>query len=189
MSIKKFKKLSRVLESVFKCMSLLLGIGAIGLLVGGIVSLFGSDTVKVTKSVVEMTGVDAFGVHLFTAMSGDLSEKSKFMALVISGLVLRTAQSYICWQAGIFFSILRTSKQPFSMTVYKLLKKIGLLLIISDIVSPLIYYLVVTLLMTDGYQIALITVTSQFLIGLVIYYMAEVIRYGVTLQKFTNDVV
>ena len=41
MSIKKFKKLSRVLESVFKCMSLLLGIGAIGLLVGGIVSLFG----------------------------------------------------------------------------------------------------------------------------------------------------
>lgn len=189
MSIKNFKKLSRVLESVFKCMSILLGIGTVGMFIGLLVGILGNDTANVTKSIVEMTGINDNGLQLFASMSGELTESSRFIALIISGIFLKGAQSYITWQAGIFFSILRHSKQPFSMVVYKLLKRIGLLLIISDIVAPLIYYLVASLLMTNGYQIAIFTVTSQFLVGLVIYYMAEVIRYGVTLQKFTNDVV
>ena len=181
MSIKRFRKLSRLLESVFKTMSIMFGIEII-------ILVFGLLTGN-TKEVIELMNVKVDGFSLFNLTKGTIENNLNYLALSLSAIVGIGIKAYVCYQGGIFFSILKTNKQPFSQKVYLILKKIGLLLIIGDLLAPLIYYIVLTITMTSGYHFSLITWTYQSIIGLVIYYMAEVIRYGVTLQKFSNDVV
>lgn len=187
MSIKNFRKLSRFLESLFKVMSICLGLGLVALLVGSVLSLFGK--INISTSLLEMTGTRVEGLEIFSLNKGNLDEQTKYLALCFSGIILRSAQAYAFWQGGILFSILKISNQPFSKRFYDILRKVGLVLIVSDILSPLVYYVSASIMMTEGYTFTLLTFTSQSLIGLILIYIAEVIRYGNTLQKFTNDVV
>lgn len=181
MNVKKFKRLSRVLETIFKVQSIIIGLMAIFIVIGLVTGM--------KQDVVKSLSLSIDGINLFSGDKGHLANSDHYLALCVSGIFKRGVQSYILWQAGIFFSIMRFEKQPFTLTVYHLLRKIGIMLIAVDIIAPLIYYIIINILMTNGYQFALITFTAQSIIGIVVYFMAEVIRYGITLQKFTNDVV
>ncbi|MGX7024965.1 hypothetical protein [Vagococcus hydrophili] len=183
MKVKNFKRLSRVLEAIFKVQSIIVGLMAVFIVIGLITGM--------KQDVVKSLNLSVDGINLFSGGGGKghLANSDHYLALCVSGFFKRGVQSYILWQAGIFFSIMRYEKQPFTLTVYRLLRKIGIMLIAVDIIAPLIYYIIINVLMTSGYQIVIGTFTAQSVIGLVIYFMAEVIRYGITLQKFTNDVV
>lgn len=182
MNVKKFKVLSSCLEAIFKCLSILTGLLAIILIIG---IIFGN-----IKGAVDFTGTSVEkGFHLFYIGNGNVTTKIKYVARATSGLVKYLLLSYTYWHIGMFFLTLKQSSQPFTFEIYKLLKKIGFLLIISDILAPLVYYANVSFLMTKGMEFSFLTITSQTLIGFIVYYFSEVIRYGMTLQKFSDDAV
>lgn len=86
------------------------------------------------------------------------------------------------------FSNLSRGETPFSDKNYKLLKNLGVVLIAVNLLIPVLYSALITFLMPAGYYIVM-GLNSEVVIGLVIYAMAEIIRYGVTLQEFSDDTV
>ena len=86
------------------------------------------------------------------------------------------------------FSYFTDGNSPFYMDFSRSVKNLGLILIVSDIVFPIIYSLLVTIMMESGYYY-IIGVGSSLLIGLILFAAAEIFNYGINLQQFADDTV
>lgn len=178
MNTTKFRHLSKGLKWIFRVISILLAVQGIIYLV----SIFVGESPSTSTT-------DFNHYSLLTMSVKENMEPYNFLATCILGTIERIALSYVAWQGSIFFSLLEKETSPFSMTVYRILRKIGLLLIAIELFVPFTYSIVLSFIEIKAFDWYIIAFSGQFMIGFVIYFMAEVIRYGVNLQQFSDDVV
>lgn len=178
MNVSGFRWFSRGLKLVFEVICVLFAIQGILFLV----SLFlGPNLPNTLLSVRDYSFSNYIG-------SDTPSYTNNFVGFITSSIerFLLTYVFYLCSQ---FFSYLEKDTTPFSLKVYQKLRRIGWLLIMTDIGVPFIYSLILPFTTMKSTSFYLLAVSSLTAIGIVILFMAEVICYGVTLQNFSDDVV
>lgn len=176
MNVKKFRKFTKFLDTL---LMLFCVVCVISLVVFTLLFIFNKKNLSISGPTISFP---------MGAIKGDVPSSVKFLANYIVAIIGMAVYSYLFFKGSRFFSNLSRGGTPFSVENYKLLKHLGLLLIAVNLIIPFIYSALITFLMPDGYYIAL-GLRSEVIIGLIIYAMAEVIRYGVTLQEFSDDAV
>jgi uncharacterized membrane protein len=68
------------------------------------------------------------------------------------------------------------------------IKRLGIILILSDILLPLFRSLLVTIIMEGSYYL-IVGVGSSLVIGLILYAVSEIFNYGIELQKLSDETV
>ncbi len=177
MTIKKFEGFSKFLSSF--------------LLLSGIISLLNIGFILfifITRSEGSVINSPVPTFTIFKAQMNHASTNTKLLSGLVTGILVLLVYFYIFLKGSHFFKRLSQGQTPFSLENYKTLKEIGLVLSVTSFITPLLYSLIMTLNMPDGYYF-LIGIDSDLLIGLLIYCMAEVIRYGVTLQSLSDETV
>lgn len=176
MDVKKFEKITKFLSILLKLVSVFIILGMIGFV---LLLTFKKDSLTMSVP------VPSFPIN---AGSGDVPESAKFIAggfVAISSMLI---YFYIFLKGSQFFNKLSKGETPFSIDNYKILKEIGVIVAITSFIFPLIYSLIATLLTPNGYYL-IIGIDVETIIGLMIYCMAEVIRYGVNLQELSDETV
>ena len=176
MNVKKFEKISGFLSILLKLVSVFIFVSIIGLI---FLIIFKRDNLTMAVP------APSFPIN---ALSGDVTESAKFIAGVVVAFPSMFVYLYAFFRGSQFFNRLAKGETPFSISNYKILKEIGFILVITTFIMPLIYSLVVTLNMSEGYYF-LLGIDTETIIGIIIYCMAEVIRYGVTLQELSDETV
>ena len=176
MNVKKFEKISKFLSILLKLVCIFIILGLIGFI---LLIIFKRDnlTMNIPKP--------SFPINY---QKGDVSESAKFIAGAIVVIPSMLIYFYAFFRGSQFFNKLSKGETPFSISNYRILKKIGLIIAITNFIFPLIYSLVTTLLSPDGYYL-IVGIDVETIIGLMIYCMAEVIRYGVNLQELSDETV
>lgn len=176
MNVKKFENISKFLSVLLKIVSVFIFLGIVGLI---LLLIFKRDSLTMNVP------IPSFPI---SSGSGDVPETAKFLAGVIVAIPSMFLYLYAFFRGSQFFSKLAKGETPFSVSNYKLLKEIGIIVTVTTFIMPLVYSLVVTINMTEGHYFIL-GIDSETIIGLIIYCMAEVIRYGVTLQELSDETV
>lgn len=176
MNVKKFRKFTKFLDTLMMFLCVLC---AISLVVFTLLFIFKKENLSITSPNIYFP---------LGGIKGEATSSVKFLANFVAAIIGMSVYSYLFFKGSRFFSNLSRGGTPFSVENYKLLKRLGLLLIAVNLIIPIIYSALITFLMTDGYYIAL-GLNSEVVIGLVISAMAEIIRYGVALQNFSDDAV
>lgn len=175
MNIKRFRNVCRLLSGLFKVFA---GFGVALLVLGFFFAIF-SET--------SSFNFDIDGFSLFVAQSNHIEEEIwSTAALIITPLVI-CPHVYILLKGSALFDQLTKGYSPFNSEFTQTVKTISLILIISDIALPLLYSLFVTFL-TDGYYLN-IALGSSFVIGLILYAVAEIFNYGIELQELSDDTI
>jgi len=176
MNVRKFEKISKFLSILLKLVSGFIVLGLIGLI---LLLIFKRN--NLTMSI----PTPSFPIN---SVSGDVPDSAKFIAGVIVAIPSMLIYFYAFFRGSQFFNNLSKGETPFSISNYKILKEIGLIVAITSFIFPLIYSLVATLLTPNGYYL-IVGIDVETIIGLMIYCMAEVIRYGVNLQELSDKTV
>ncbi len=174
--MRKFEKIAKFLSILLKLVSTFIILGLIGLV---LLLIFKRDSLAMNFP------VPTFPIKVG---NGDVPESAKLISGAILAVPSMLIYFYVFFKGSEFFNKLSQGETPFSINNYKILKEIGLIVTITNFISPLIYSLITTLLMPDGYYL-IIGIDVETIIGLIIYCMAEVIRYGVTLQDLSDETV
>lgn len=116
------------------------------------------------------------------------TEAQRQLAALIEVPFATTLGIYIYWKGSQLFNYLAKGHTPFSYEFAQSIKRLALVLIISDIILPLIRSLVVTTLMENGYYF-LIGVNASLMIGLILYAVSEIFNYGIELQRLSDETV
>lgn len=85
------------------------------------------------------------------------------------------------------FKSLAQGETPFALSKVKILKKVGWLFVLLGLTPQLLYYPLLALMTHDIY--VTFGLSSELIIGLILLVAAEVFRYGLHLQEFSEDVV
>ena len=117
-----------------------------------------------------------------------MDDSYRKLASLICVPFIMVATSYIYWQASTLFKDLADGETPFSLEFAKAVKKLSILLMIYDTVSPLLYSLILTIIVPDGHYFVF-GLSSNFFIGLVAYIVSEILTYGIELQRLSDDTV
>lgn len=120
--------------------------------------------------------------------SGPVTEADKQLAALIIVPFRVIVSFYVYWKGSQLFKYLADGNPPFSNKFTHTLKRISLILIITDIAFPLIYSLLVTIIM-EGRHYLIIGVGSSLMIGLILYAVSEIFKYALTLQQLADDTV
>lgn len=176
MNVKKFERISKFLSILLKLVSAFIFISIILFI---IFLIFKRETLTMNVP------TPSFPI---ASISGNVTESTKFIAGIVVAIPSMLVYFYAFFRGSQFFDKLAKGKTPFSIDNYKILKEIGLILAITTFIAPLVYSLVASLNMSEGYYFIL-GIDSETIIGLIIYCMAEVIRYGVTLQELSDETV
>lgn len=96
--------------------------------------------------------------------------------------------SYVFYKGSQLFTQLAEGQTPFRYDFAEDLKRIAVLLILFDVLSPLIYSAVLSVIIENGYYFTF-GLSSTFLMGLILYVMSEVLKYGIQLQQLANDTI
>lgn len=113
--------------------------------------------------------------------------------------VLRTTASIITpikilvsvfalWKGSRLFNRLSKGDKPFTHKFSKLIKRIGLLLMVTDVILPILYSLIVSAHLNGSLYVNL-GVGSTFLIGLLLLVVAAIFDYGIELQFLSDETV
>lgn len=86
------------------------------------------------------------------------------------------------------FKWLADGKRPFDFNFVKIIKRISLTLMISDIILPLVHSFVLGVISVDGYNLNF-GFGSGFIMGVILYVVSEIFNYGIELQNLSDDVV
>lgn len=95
---------------------------------------------------------------------------------------------YALFKGSQLFNQLSKGVRPFTHKFSKSISQIGLILIITDILLPMLYSLAVSLQL-DGALYINIGVGSTFLIGLILVVVSAVFNYGIELQFLSDETV
>lgn len=175
MNIKQFRNVCRLLSGLFKVLA---GLG-IALLILGFFFTVSTET--------SSFNFDIDGFSFFVAQKNHIEEETwSTAALIIAPLVI-CLHVYIFFKGSALFDQLTKGYSPFNSEFTQSVKLISLILIISDISLPLLYSLIVTFL-TDGYYLN-IALGNSFVIGLILYAVAEIFNYGIELQELSDDTI
>lgn len=177
MNTQKFQQLVKFLSSLLKMVSIMCFVGGIGLVIMYFVN---KETLIFASPSVDLT--------LFHSFNQDVPPQAKLIAGIFTALPLTITYGYVFWRSSAFFNKLSKGQTPFSLQNYRTLKEIGIILVIVNFIAPLFYSLIATLNMPEGHYISF-GIDTEILVGLVIYCMAEVIRYGITLQELSDETV
>lgn len=178
MDVMEFKWLSRGMKIIFEVIGIIVMIQGVLFLV----SLFvGEGLPSIFLSVRDYSLQNVIGslTPVYT---------NNFVGFITSS-VEKFLLAYTFYHVSQFFLYLEKDVTPFSVKVYQKLRKIGCLLILADIGIPLIYSLILPFTTMKPVMIDLVMVSSLTFVGVIILFMAEVIRYGVKLQEFSDDAV
>ncbi|WP_239256253.1 DUF2975 domain-containing protein [Listeria ilorinensis] len=104
-----------------------------------------------------------------------------FAALTIAMLLMAVA----LWIASLIFRDMKNGETPFRQRTVKRLKKIGTLAL-SYAIIPQIVYTVVYSLLIPGYKFTL-EIGTAFVLALLIFCVAEIFNYGVSLQQESDE--
>ncbi|WP_091488937.1 DUF2975 domain-containing protein [Alkalibacterium putridalgicola] len=110
-----------------------------------------------------------------------------FTSFIIAPLFL-SAYSYILFKGSFLFDRLADGKTPFTYDFAESVKWISFFLIAFDILLPLLYSLIVNLSADRGFYFNF-GLTSSFLVGLILYIVSGVLKYGISLQELADDTV
>lgn len=116
------------------------------------------------------------------------TESQKQLAALIEVPFATTLGIYIYWKGSQLFNYLAKGQSPFSFEFSRSIKRLALLMIISDIILPLFRSLMVTTLMENGYYF-LVGVNASLMIGLILYAVSEIFNYGIELQRLSDETV
>jgi len=130
--------------------------------------------------------VESSGLILFR--SGLIEESHRQLTALIVAPIFSSILGYTLWKGSQLFDQLIEGYSPFSIDFRTTLKRISLLLIGMDILLPLVYSLVLSIILEDGYYFVF-GIGSLFLVGLILYAVAEIFQYGIELQQLTEDTV
>lgn len=176
MNIEKFQKVSKMVSVLLKIIVVFIFVFMIGAI---LLFFLGKDQLTVT------TPIPTFQISF---MSGNISEMTeKLVSLIVSILGVLT-YVYVFFKGSQFFDRLSKGETPFSISNYEILRKIGIIIIIFNLASPLIYSLILTLSTRGGYFLVF-GVDIQVVLGLIIYCIAEIIGYGIKLQELSDETV
>lgn len=97
--------------------------------------------------------------------------------------------AFVTWQGSRLFGQLGNGVSPFNDTFAKAAESIAKLLIALDILTPVVYSLLSTLLLPQGNYHLQLSLTPMLITGLVVYAFAGILRYGASLQQLADETV
>lgn len=177
MNIKKFRLVSKATSFILKVFAIF---GIIGLAI----SLFFGFSKNPNFSF--QLNISNSSFLLF--QSGPMLGNEVTLASLIAAPPFVLALCYTFWQGASLFDRLNDGELPFSQDFANSVRKISLLLIALDVLLPLVYSLVLSIIIENGYYFTF-GLTSLFLIGLILYIVSEILSYGIELQKLADDTV
>lgn len=128
------------------------------------------------------------GLVLYTVRTDTATEKQQLISSVVALIPESLSTLYILFKGSRLFAWLGKGNSPFQPTFVKAVKRIGILMMAVDALTPLLYSAVLSLLLPSGYYFQL-HFSSLFLIGIIFYCLAEILHYGITLQQLADDTV
>lgn len=179
MNIKRFR-------TVAKVSSILLKIAAVFLM--GIL-LYTMYLVFISDADMWMT-YSSPSFSLFHSVSGGLQTMETDLQTVaaIFAPIAVLINIFVLWKGSQLFKRLADGEKPFTDKFAQSIKWLSLVLIISDILLPLFYSLIITLMTENGHYL-IIGVGAPFLIGLILYAVAGIFYYGIELQTLSDETV
>lgn len=102
--------------------------------------------------------------------------------------VTQIVSVYIFLKGGEIFKWLGDGKLPFDSKLVKMVKKISLTLMISDIVFPMLHSVILSFISVDGYSFRF-GFGSAFIMGVILYVVSDIFNYGRELQTLSDDTV
>lgn len=181
MNIKRFRTICRISSFVLK----LLAVFSVIIVVYGLYTIYFDDGNfwftynKPTGAIYSMTKITD-GAMITQA-------DRRLAALIIVPFTL-LVNFYTLFKGAQIFEWLGNGEAPFSEKFAKSLRRISLVLIISDLVIPIVHSLVLSFIYKGGYEI-IIGIGSMFFIGIILYVISEIFYYGIELQHLANETV
>ncbi|MFO8069971.1 MAG: DUF2975 domain-containing protein [Alkalibacterium sp.] len=176
MNIKRFRTVSKLLSFSLK----LIGAFCIVIILIGIIFTFFIDNVAF------IVGFPENSLILFQDSRVTEADHA-FTSLIIAPLFL-AVYSYILFKGSFLFDHLANGETPFTFDFAESVKWISFLLITFDIILPLLYSLIVNLRADEGFYFNF-GLTSSFFIGLILYIVSGVLKYGISLQELSDDTI
>ncbi|OJF93740.1 DUF2975 domain-containing protein [Alkalibacterium sp. 20] len=177
MNVKQFRAASRLLSGLL----IILGAFSIAILILGLVLIIFTDMGSSFTVNLPENPIISFNDSRVT------DADHAFTSLIVAPLFL-AVYSYILFKGSFLFDRLADGKTPFTYDFAESVKGISLLLIAFDIILPLLYSLIVNIRAEEGFYFSF-GLTSSFLIGLILYIVSGVLKYGISLQELSDDTV
>ncbi|WP_162921793.1 DUF2975 domain-containing protein [Listeria costaricensis] len=180
MNIQRLQKLSAFLNVCFKAISLIVAVTPIWLLW---MMFFASDfSFNVDRSDALFSVSTSFKAVVDDGKSYQTEQNwTIFIAVTIALLLMAVA----LWLASLIFRDMKNGKTPFQKLTVKRLKRIGTLAL-SYAIIPQVFYAVVYSLLIPGFEITL-SIGTAFILALLLFCMAEIFNYGVSLQQQSDE--
>lgn len=176
MNIKKFQFICRFTSVIFKVLA---GMFIFIIVVGLYVTLFRANG----SLQFEPAGFTFFQFQR-NPITDEVLERAALFAVPIFSLI----HVYVLLKGSQLFDKLHEGYTPFSPEFVMNLKKISYIMIVFDAVTPIIYSGLVTLLAEDA-SYFFFSLSSYFVIGLILYVAAEIFNYGIELQTLSDETV
>lgn len=176
MNIKNFQFICRFISVIFKVLA---GMFIFIIVVGLYVTLFRANG----SLQFEPAGFTFFQFQR-NPITDEVLERATLFAVPIFSLI----HVYVLLKGSQLFDKLHEGYTPFSPEFVMNLKKISYIMIGFDAVTPIIYSGLVTLLAEDA-SYYFFSLSSYFVIGLILYVAAEIFNYGIELQTLSDETV
>lgn len=111
----------------------------------------------------------------------------RLAATIISPFIVLVS-SYVFWKGSQLFKRLADGETPFNFEFTKSLKHLSLVLILSDIITPILYSIILSTIYDNGHEV-IVGLTSSFVIGIILYTISEIFYYGIELQQLADETV
>lgn len=177
MNMKRFQLVCKVAAVLLK----ILAIMALCMVV------FGLFFILFTKSNMYFT-IDVSSRSFIFFVKNQPTEAEENLAALILSPPLLIVSAYTFWRGSSLFEKLMDGDTPFSFDFAQSVKGLSLIIIMMDILTPLLYSLILTIIMKAGYYFTF-GLSSYFFIGLLLYIVAEILHYGVNLQQLSDETV
>lgn len=181
MNIKRFRTISRVSSVLLKMFTVF---SIILVVLGLYIITFGDGNFWFTYSGPSIplfsTGGSSKGIGIT-----DAEEKLASMIIVPLAVVV---SSFVLLKGSQVFTWLGKGETPFSEKFANAIKRLSLVLIIFDLLIPIFYYSLLSWISVDGYHYT-IGFGSAFIIGIILFIVSEIFRYGIELQYLADETV
>ncbi|MFO8069972.1 MAG: DUF2975 domain-containing protein [Alkalibacterium sp.] len=125
---------------------------------------------------------------LFYFQDSRVTEADYRLGAFIIAPVFLAIGSYIFFKGSFLFDRLVRGETPFTYDFAESVKWISIILIVTDIFLPLLYTLVVNLSADEGFYFVF-DLSSSFMIGLILYIVSGILKYGISLQELSDDTI
>ncbi|MDT2866152.1 hypothetical protein [Vagococcus carniphilus] len=177
MTTKKFKKFAKFLE-VFLLLGSAMYTFVTGLLL--VMYFFQDHSFSIALP------VSGFG--LFKATQNSPVKEDLLLAGLLVNIPVGLTYAIVFFKGSRFFKSLVQNQTPFSKDNQKLISRISIILMILGLAPSLVYSIILSFFMTNGYYMRL-DIGVSFVVGAILYCVSEVINYGLELQQFSDDAV